>query len=1675
LDKLQQEERELTNQLRRVTEALHEVPEGLRDWARYFAEQVRDRQAELAALEQGRDAALAEKCRQLADRAAALADAMNFRLLYNAQRNLFSIGFNLSTGRLDNAHYDLLASEACLTSFLAVARGEAPRRHWFQLGRPLTEAAGGVTLVSWGGTMFEYLMPRLLLRPYHETLLAECWRTAVDRQIEYGRQNHVPWGISESAFNALDSHLDYQYQSFGVPGLGLKRGLDKDLVIAPYATALALAVHPRAALQNIRALASIRAEGAYGFYEAVDYTQGRMSSPRATVAARRGRRPAVVRCFMAHHQGMTLVALANVLLDDIMPRRFHAAPAVRSTELMLQERVPTVAPLVATHAGEAVVVPVLHESLLPLSRRLTTANTPHPRVHLLSNRRYSVLVTNAGAGASTWRDLDVTRWREDRVRDCWGQFCYIRDLQSGLIWSTGHQPLGHASDDYEVVFSTDKAEFRRLDGAIETRWEITVSPEQDAEVRRVTLTNHGRKVRELEVTSYAEIALSPHRADQAHPAFAKLFLETEFVESEHALLCRRRPRSADQKPIWAVHVLAVEGQALREVQYETDRARFLGRGRTPATPAALEPGAVLSGTTGPVLDPIFSLRGRVRVPAGGSVSLAFSTAVASSREKALALADHYHDFHGITRAFELAWAHSQVELRHLHLTGEDAHLYQRLAGHLVYAGPLLRSAEAAAANRQGQPGLWRYGISGDRPILLTLIAEHGELPLVRQLLQAHTYWRLKGLEVDLVLLNEHAASYLEELHQELQSLIRTSDAHSLVDQPGGVFLRRSAQIADEDKLLLRAAARVVLAGNRGSLIAQVDRREEPRSLPSALKERSAPPSFATQLRSTSAARSVKATPSSVLPGDLLFVNGIGGFTPDGREYVIALGAGQGSLPVPGTLPPAPWINVVANPHFGFLVSECGAGYTWAGNSQMNRLTSWNNDPVSDPPSEALYLRDEATGEFWSPTPLPCGGGAGTIVRHGQGYTRFRRQSHGLEQELLLLVPPEDPIKLLCLKVRNLGNRPRRLTATFYVEWVLGTLRDQAPMQAICSEDISGALLAHNVWNLDFAQQIAFADVSLRPRSFTTDRVEFLGRNGTPAAPAALGRVALSGHVGPLVDPCAAIMAGFEVAPGGEEEVIFLLGQAGSLVEARQLLSRYRERGRVQQTLDDVRRLWDDVLGAVQVRTPDPALDLLLNRWLLYQVLSCRVWARSAFYQSGGAYGFRDQLQDVMALVYGAPQEARAQLLRSAARQFLEGDVQHWWHPPAGRGVRTRFSDDLLWLPLAVCHYVATTGDAAILEEHVPFLRAPILKPEQEEEYGLPEVTGETGSLYEHCVRALEQGYQLGSHQLPLMGTGDWNDGMNRVGADGKGESVWDGWFLLTILRDFASLAGARGDTERVAWCRERREQLRSALEEHAWDGRWYLRAFFDDGTPLGSQHNDECKIDSIVQSWAVISGAAQPERARQALAAVEEHLVREAERLILLFTPPFDKGPLQPGYIKGYVPGIRENGGQYTHAATWVVLATALLGRGQRALQLFDLLNPIRHAASPEGVARYRVEPYVVAADVYSQPPHVGRGGWTWYTGSAGWLYRVALETMLGLCVRGNQLEIKPVIASHWQRYELTYRYRSATYHITVENPAGVEQGVLSILLDGQTVAVGPLPLHDDGRRHELRVVMGSR
>ncbi|HJU90283.1 MAG TPA: glucoamylase family protein [Gemmatimonadaceae bacterium] len=1612
----------------------------------------------------------------IANRAYDFAMEMDFRFLFDGSRKLFAIGYQQSSHSLDPSYYDLLASEARLASFVAAAKNDVPVEHWFHLGRTLTRAAGDTALVSWSGSMFEYLMPALVMQSFPHTVLDETYKGAVHRQIAHGAEHGVPWGVSESAYNLRDRHLTYQYRAFGVPDLGLKRGLARDLVIAPYAAALAMLIQPHTALKNLALLEELGALGENGFRDAVDYTR-----PEP------GQRFAIVRSYMAHHIGMSLVAFTNALTAQLWQRRFHADPLVRATELLLHERVPRRLVLQApqtARADEALPDPDLER---PAVREVDTPDTPQPVVALLGRLPYTIMVSHAGAGYSRYEELAVTRWRADGTRDNTGQFCYVKDLSSGHAWSATHQPMCTPPDWYQALLATDRLTVGRVDGALETRTEIAVVPEDSAEVRRVTVTNNDVREREVEVTSYGEIVLAPPNTDRAHPSFSNLFVETEWHDWCTAITATRRPRSALEHPLWCVHVVDRSPDRTGVVTCETDRARFIGRGRTTRNPIALETDGPLSGTTGAVLDPIFALRTRLRLAPGQSASVAFTTLVASTRERAFELASRYHDSHSAQRALELAWTSTQIELRELNITPADAALFQELAGHLFYSSPSVRAPqEELKRNRASQPILWALGVSGDWPIVFATIDSAEGLPTLRQLFAAHRYWRRRGMTVDVVVLNTHRHSYLQELNDRITATMFSSSDSAVIDQPGGVFVRRWDLLTKEQLLMLRATARLhvpcdgrslshIADAARSALELEAQEREPPppplrssgRRTPEAIiavRHIRAPAGSGASTRPRSVSPSgspiVSADGSQALP--LQFDNGRGGLSSDG-DYVIRVRGDQ--------VPPAPWVNVVANTRGGFLVSERGTGCTWAENSYFYRLTPWHNDPVSDPATEVLYLRDDETGEAWAATPAPFDDDMPYTVRHGVGTSSFEHQRSGIVTHLSLGMAESDPVKLSVLRVTNRGERTRTLSVIAYVEWSLGSLREHTQHQVHTTyERAQGAIYARNYFDPQFADRVAFCASSLPVASYTADRREFLGRNGMLADPLALRAPSLDGTTGVGIDPCAALQSVLTLAPGETRELVIVLGAAEGDDAARRAVAEYRDLARAKAAIARSVDGWAQRLSVITVRTPQPSFDVMLNRWTLYQALACRMWARTALYQSSGAYGFRDQLQDTMAFVHAEPGLAREHILRAAARQFVEGDVQHWWHPQSGRGVRTRFSDDLAWLPYVVDHYVRVTGDASVLDESVPFLEMRALEPHEHEVYDLPRISSEHASVYEHCVRALRRACTAGARGLPLIGIGDWNDGMNRVGVEGQGESVWLAWFLITTLRLFADHAERLGDEDVASDFRARADAYAAAVEAHGWDGDWYRRAYFDDGTPVGSAQNDECRIDSIAQSWSVISEAGMPERQTRAMRSLEEHLVREDAGLILLLTPPFDKTPNDPGYIKGYLPGVRENGAQYTHAALWAVLATALRGDGDRAFELFQLLNPLLHTRTPEQVATYKVEPYVVAADVYAADRHVGRGGWTWYTGSASWMYRVGLEGILGFTRRGEQLTIRPRVPRQWPEFTIEYRFGRSLYVCVVQQPGELRDGEVEVCIDGQELDGGVIMLVDDGARHDVVV-----
>ena len=1799
--------------------ALPPVLEEVSAWCQSFEQQ-------LASASHAADALLADLL-VLGEESEQFFRPMDFSFLFNAQRQIFHIGFNLESGGLDPNYYDLLASEARIASLIAICKDDAPLGHWLHLARPLTQVQGVRALLSWSSTMFEYLMPTLFLRSYPNTLLEQSCAAAVQRQIAYCKEKNVPWGISESSFYYFDANQVYQYRAFGVPGLGYKRGLEDDLVITPYASILALPFAPQAVIQNLDHLRRLNMCGEYGLYESIDFTAKRLGA---------GQEHAIVRSYMAHHQGMSLLALDNFLMGNKMVRRFHADPRIKNVELLLQEqtlaaRDPGADELShsatedserstsypgprqrANSPGSGAARPgrsrkfarsqqpasqpadpfALIASVGALGRRplwqsresdsnhpdtlqppegagwTASQSAPYPQVHSLTSGNYSLLITATGSGFSRWGDFDLTRWRADTTLDHWGQWLYIYEKETGQLWSSTSQPIAaapsadprspSASQQQSVQFYPHRVEFERRDHDISIHTSVTVAPGADSdgdsssnaalsssgvEIRHISITNHGDRPRVLLLTSYAEVILAAQDVDRRHPAFNRMFIESEFVKDEQIILFHRRLRAMNEKTVYLAHFVTfnrpnqepglfrpnqepglfrpnqepglfrpnqepglfrpnqepglfqrdgLAGKAsVSMLGYETDRARFLGTGGTVRAPLALReslpdsapvPGSLpaardggLSCSSGATLDPIMAIQTRIVLEPFGSVQLAVNTLAAPSRKEAIELAHRYHSWNAVLQAFESSAQEVEDEMARLNLTSRDLERIEKLLSALLYTSPVLRAdPEMLASNTLSQPGLWPFAISGDYPILLIRIGQEdqGNLALLGEVLQAHSYWRRRGLKIDLVIVNLRATSYDENLSGQINRLLEQSGGEAWLNKRGGIFVLREDILNPAEKILLATAARVVLSAEAGTLEEQLRKLDrQPVRLPHFIAIHSPAPSAGSEDRVER-------------PENLLFDNGLGGFSPDGKEYQIYLEPGQWT--------PAPRINVIANPTFGFLVSNNGMGCTWSQNSGENRLTPWHNDPVSDPPSEAIYLRDEDTGQIWSPTPLPVRAEAPYLIRHGQGYSVFEHASHGLKQSMRLWCHTSDPVKVIQLKLENKTNRTRRINITYYAEWVLGNSRDTTSQYIIPEFDSRRfALLAHNPFNNEFSQNVAFLAATRELNWVTTDRSEFLGLLGSYAHPAALERVGLTASVQAGSDPCAAMQILLWLAPHESKEVTFLLGQGHDRAEAEGLIVQYQNVANISAAGADVETFWEHNLAAIQVETPDPSMNIMLNRWLLYQALACRIWGRTALYQSSGAFGFRDQLQDVLALLHARPDLVRAHILDACGHQFEQGDVLHWWHPSfpgtswAGRGIRTRISDNLFWLPYVTAQYVKVSGDVSILSQVRPFLCAGELQEGEDERYGQYFWGEQTATLHEHCLRAIQKGLTSGKHGLPLMGSGDWNDGMNRVGLKGKGESVWLGWFACAVLQEYAVVCDQfePPPSGQAQAFRVRADELRQALEACAWDGDWYRRAYFDDGTALGSIERGECQIDSISQSWAVISqtahAAADPglpfgARAQHALDSLYRRLVRPDDQVILLLDPPFNFTLRDPGYIKGYPPGIRENGGQYTHAAVWAVWAFAALGQGDRAVELFDMLNPIKHADTPEKTARYRVEPYVIAADVYSVPPHNGRGGWTWYSGSASWMYRLGVEAILGVQREGDRLRITPAIPKGWPSYKLTYRFGKTEYAIQVQNPQHVSTGVACILLDGKTQPENVIPLQDDGVTHHVTVILGS-
>lgn len=1562
----------------------------------------------------------------------------HFGFLLNREQRLLSLGKNGVDDSLDLGCYDLLASEARLTSFVAIAKGDVDSSHWFQLGRSLVSTEKDKALVSWSGSLFEYLMPSLFMRSPENSILEDSCLQAILEHIQFGKQHQIPWGMSESTYFKRDTNMEYQYSGFGVPRLGLNPKLEGNRVVAPYATLLALPILTKSALANLKVLQDLGALGPYGFYDALDFTPHRCPPKTKFV---------VIKTHMAHHQGMGLLSIFNTLKDGCIQRWFHADPRVRSAELLLQEATPLdlgASPVLSECIFEGKVNQLVED----VDRVYHSLNRRIPITQVLSNRSLSTLVTSSGSGYTKVGDTFLTQWVEDVTQDMGGTYFFIRNLSTQKLWSAGFQPTQVKSEDYEVTFSEDNVKFHRSDEDIVTEMEIFVSPLDNSEIRQLSFQNRGSGVASLEVTSYLEVALSTCSAFEAHPVFSKLFLETEYLSASNALVAKRRPRGKNDPTSWMFHMILGVDLHLNQVSFETNRAHFLGRDGSLSKPKYFTLGNRPMGTTGGVMDPILSLSARFQIGPNDLLTISFVTGFSYSKSELLLQIENFKSSANLNSLSRLSWLQCRAHLNFLGVELGEAHVFQRLLSRLIFNDSTLRLSSNNLLNNCLDLGsLWGLEISGDHPLIFVTIDHREQKSLIQQLMRAKLYFWHHGMNCELVILIDCPHSYHQELQRDLEKLVERSQLGSANSKRRGrvVFLNRN-QLSLDQILLLMSEARVILNASLGNLWdqARFEIREPKWDSPPKAKFSAEPFDDAVLLPKP----------------DLELWNGYGGFSKQGKEYSILLES--------GVVTPAPWTNVIANPHFGCVVSETGAGFTWAKNSREFQITPWLNDPILNPTGEAIYIQDARSGQTWCPTAGPIRvNEASYHCHHGLGYSRYETLIQGIYSHLVVFVDSTESVRTNWVELENRTSAVKRIKLTCYVEWTLGFSRSKmAPTTLTSFDKLNEVVFAWNPRHPVFGKQVAFHGVGwssfpdFLSVNYTCDRKEFMGRNSNLAKPKSLvNQIPLSGTSGGGYDPCSALEVTLDLLPGEKKSLVFLLGQADSESMAKSLF--IKQKGiNPADSLNQVKQMWQGFASPIQVDTPDCKWSHLLNHWLIYQVISCRLWSRCSFYQLGGAFGFRDQLQDVLALLHVKPSLARSQILLCASRQFLEGDVQHWWHPPEGTGIRTGISDDFLWLPFVVAAYVEVTKDFEILDEMVGFLESEVLTPPWKDQYQLPRQSNLKATLREHCYRAIDHGLTQGRHGLPLMGAGDWNDSMNQIGEKGQGESVWLGWFTMAVLRRFIPIAQKAQDLARAAKWEHWFQHYHNAIETHAWDGNWYLRAFTDEGDKVGSHSNEECKMDSLAQSWAVLSGVGPTARSRKAMEAVLAQLVDAKHKMVLLFYPPFNKSNQYPGYIKGYLPGVRENGGQYTHAACWVTWAASQLGFSDEANQIFDFINPLTHTSNALDCQRYLLEPYVMPADVYFSKGHEGRGGWSWYTGAAGWYYQTGLEGLLGFLIRGDEVTIKPQVPKSWQCYRINIKFKSSTYQFNIEKSEDLK------------LKSAHFVLLDDGLMHHLNVTL---
>jgi len=1569
----------------------------------------------------------------------------DFSYLYNYKNNLFSIGYDVETNALTDSYYDLLESEARQTSFIAIANKQVPQKHWNNLSRTLTRNFGYKGMVSWAGTAFEYLMPNINMPTYKTSLLDESARFMLLSQKKYADKLGIPWGISESAFSLQDLNLNYQYKAFGVPWLGLKRGLAQDVVVAPYASILALNFEPREVINNMKLLKKEGVYGKYGFFESVDYTPSRL---------RNGERKDVVRTYMAHHQGLILLSINNFLNNNIMQKRFMRNPSIKSANVLLQERMPE--KMIVTKEKKEKIDTLKYVETGEYEQRVYNkiGRSELPISNVLSNENYTIYMDQFGQGFSKHNDIYLNKYR--KTNESFNGICfYIKDVKNKNLWTNTLKPNISTPSKYIVNFAPDRNKYLRTDGLIDTITKITISPDDDVEIRQIELKNNSNEEVYLEITSYFEPILSRIDDHIAHPAFCNLFLSYEYIEELNGIMIKRRSRDKSKNDKYALVLFFPDEDILGDYEYEIDKTKFIGRDRSILNPIALESEKILQKQMNMTLNPIVALRRTIKIESNKSKKLNLILLFSENREDIIKTAEKYNSKDAVNRIFSLSRAKSIIEARYSNLKAKQINTFQKIAGYLLNSN-LIRNfnIKNIDCKNKSQCDLWKFGISGDNPILLVKIKYVNDVETVKELLKAHEYLRLKNVVFDLVILNEEKNSYEKYVNEALLSAVLSSNSSYLLNSFGGIFILDSNNLKKEEKDLLQLVSSMIFDAHRGGIEEQIDELEDDikGELPNYVLEKEKRELYKEYNNDLLA-----------LP-ELKYFNELGGFLENGKEYIIKLNK--------ETKTPMPWSNILVNKQFGTLVTAAGGGYTWNKNSRENRLTTWYNETIEDIPAEVIYIKDKEEKTSWSITLNPKSNSQDYIAKFGFGYSEFINSNLGISTNLNIFVPQNDDVKINKLNIKNNMSYKRSLKIVYYLNLSLGMdIAKHAEYINIEKDETFNLIYLKNIFKNEFKDEFAYVSCSEKISGYTGSKEEFFGL-GDISNPQGLNLINFSNQNSIGQSNIIAIEIDTEIDANESKDISIILGSTTSKEVAKDVAYKYYKISNCNKELENTKEFWNEHLNVLQVKTPVESTNILLNAWLLYQVISSRLWGRTGYYQSGGAFGFRDQLQDVLGIIYVLPEQVRAQIIEHAKHQFYEGDVEHWWHKESKKGIRTRFSDDLLWLAYVVEEYIRITDDTDILKEEVSYLDGDKLLDNEDEKYQETKESNIKGSIYEHVVKAIDRSLELGDKGLPFMGSGDWNDGMNTVGNKGNGQSVWLGFFLFDILNKILPICEMMCDKERIEIYKLKKEQLKNALNINAWDGRWFKRAFFDDGTPLGSIENDECRIDAISQSWACISNAADNDKKYICMESLENQLIDKENSIIKLLDPPFNNTKLEPGYIKSYMPGVRENGGQYTHAAIWAIIAFCSLGLGEKAHEYFKMINPIENARTKEAANKYKVEPYVMAADVYSVGNLAGRGGWTWYTGSGSWMYKAGIENILGFNKKGNILTINPCIPAQWDEYSIRYKYEQTIYNIEVKNPNHKNTGVEEIYIDNIRSFKNEIELINDNNVHNIKLIM---